>query len=308
MNELASRSEIDKRVNRLLKEAGALHTYPTPVDEILAAQCLTQTSETESPLATGMIDRAPRALREKMEKIGFKILAILDRETRQVHLNPNTDNDSTNHERFSQLHEAGHDLCDWQDLPHFLDGKAQLSPETQVLFEREANYAAGQLLFQGDSFIEIVKSYDTSMATVVELANQHGGSIHAAFHQYVTAHPDCVAGFVLRRTTSRLPSGELVFTISRQFRSGKFAKTLMVPAHPPGYLDSRLWPGLDLAWSQLNGGQEFALGELQVHSSDGNTTMVPFEMFSNTYNLFLLIKADRRRILARSVEFAKATA
>ena len=162
--DLSSRGEIDKHADLLLRKAGVLRNFPTSVEEIIAAQQLTVSNPDHSPLAPGMIARAPAALREKLSTISFKVLAVLDRHERMVHVHPETTN--TNHERFNQLHEVGHDLCTWQHLPHEIDGRSQLDPSTQVLFEREANYAGARLLFQGEVFMQLAQSYDTGILSL----------------------------------------------------------------------------------------------------------------------------------------------
>lgn len=181
MSNLSSSGQIDKQADQLLRKASALRKFPTAVEDIIAAQRLSVSDPDDSPLAPGMIARAPAALRAKLGAAVFKVLAVLDRRERVVHVHPETSN--TNHERFNKLHEVGHDLCPWQDLSHAIDGRSQLDPGTNLLFEQEANYAGARLLFQGEVFNEVARSYETGMAGVLLLAQQFGSSIHAAFHQ-----------------------------------------------------------------------------------------------------------------------------
>lgn len=297
---LTSSGEIDRQVEHLLRKSGALRTFPTPIEDIIAAQHLNVSRPGDSPLAPGMIARAPAALREKLSGIPFKVLAILDRRERVVHVNPETAN--TNHERFNKLHEVGHDLCPWQHLHYEIDGRSQLDPTTLELFEREANYAGARLLFQGNTFSQVVQSYETGMASVKLLADQFGSSIHAAFHQYVSTHLGCVAGYILRRSPTVDPlTGAIQFSIKLALVSPKFARTYVSLA---SNLSSSNYPDLKSAWDQLSSGQDLGRGEFRIHKCDETMEAVPFELFSNTYNLFMLINAERRHLLARSVRFA----
>jgi len=210
--DLDSRGEIDRRVDHLLLKSGALLKFPTPVEEIVAAQELLVSHPSESPLAPGMLEKAPVALREKLRTVSFKVEAILDRRERRVHIRPDLGNEK--HERFSKLHEVGHDLCEWQVVPYEIDGRQTLDPSTEKLFEQEANYAAARLLFQGDVFVQLSKSYETGIATVILLADQFGSSIHAAFHQYVTTHPGQVAGCILSRSPTLDASNSILYGLT----------------------------------------------------------------------------------------------
>jgi len=305
MADLESRRAIDQRVDRLLRDADALRRFPTPVEDIIEAQRLKVSTPEDSPLSPGMLARAPQALQEKLAAVSFKVLAILDRRERMVHVSPDTDN--ANPIRFRKVHEVGHDLCEWQDLTHAIDGRSQLDPATRELFEREANYAAGRLLFQGEVFKELVMSYATGMASVVFLADQMGGSIHATFHQYVTTHLGSVAGYILRRSPIVDPaSGVLRFGVKLELSSPRFTQTHLPVTTLNDVLSSETYPTLQEAWDQLSHGREYGCGELRLVRRDASEVLVPFELFSNTYNLFLLIDASSGRRLTRRTVFACA--
>ena len=305
--DLSSCSQIDKQADQLLRKAGALRKFPTPIEDIITAQRLAVSSPEDSPLAPGMLARAPAALREKLSAISFKVFAILDRRERVVHVHP--ENANTNHERFNKLHEVGHDLCPWQHLPHEIDGRSQLDPSTRELFEQEANYAGARLLFQGNVFVQVAQSYETGMASVKLLADQFGSSIHAAFHQYVSTHLGSVAGYILRRSPMIDPlTGAVHFSIKLALASPKFAHTHTSLELFESHLSSRHHPDLKGAWSQLSSGQDVGTGEMQILNGNGMMEMVPFELFSNSYNLFMLINVERRNFLERRVRFASSMA
>jgi hypothetical protein len=295
-----SSNEIDKLADQLLRKAGALRKFPTPIEDVVAAQRLTLSNPQCSPLAPGMLALAPPALQEKLAAVPFKVLAALDRRERVVHINPEIGN--PNHERFSKLHEVGHDLCPWQDLPYALDGSVQLAPNTRELFEQEANYAAGRLLFQGDVFVEVARTFATGMASVLLLAEQFGGSIHAAFYEYVSTHLGRVGGYILQRSPlDDGPTGTYRFPISQELASKQFARTYGALQPRGQSLLSATHPSLKDAWDQLSSGRQVGLGEMCMQKPDGRAEMISFELFSNSYKLFLLLNADRRHPLARSV-------
>lgn len=303
MSNLSSSGQIDKQADQLLRKASALRKFPTAVEDIIAAQRLSVSDPDDSPLAPGMIARAPAALRAKLGAAVFKVLAVLDRRERVVHVHPETNN--TNHERFNKLHEVGHDLCPWQDLSHAIDGRSQLDPGTNLLFEQEANYAGARLLFQGEVFNEVARSYETGMAGVLLLAQQFGSSIHAAFHQYVSTHLDGVAGYILRRSPTVDPlTGNLHFPIKLALSSTKFAMIYMQPELLKDGLSSVNHHDLKGAWYRLSSGEDIGTGEIRIQKRDGTTEIANFELFSNSYNLFMLINPTRKHLLARSVRLA----
>ncbi len=307
MANLDSSGQIDKQAAQLLRKAGALRKFPTAVEDIIAAQELAVSSPEDSPLALGMIARAPAALRAKLETITSKVFAVLDRRERVVHVSPDTNN--ANHDRFNKLHEVGHDLCPWQKFEHEIDGRSQLSPLTNVLFEKEANYAGARLLFQGVVFIEVAQSFDTGMASVLLLAEQFGSSIHAAFHQYVSTNLDGVAGYILRRSpVIDTATGTHHFGIKLALTSTKFEQAYIHPEFLSGRLSSDKFPALESAWRQLSAGEDLATGEILIPKLDGTTEIAKFELFSNTYNLFLLINPAKKHLFTRHVRVVKDVA
>jgi hypothetical protein len=150
-------------------------------------------------LSASSIAQAPAHLRGILSRMSGKVHAVLDRRTREVHINPATD--LAGQQAFKRLHETSHDLFTWQHLDDghngFADDQWTLSPKTQILFEREANQGAAELLFQRDRFARIASDYAVSSGAVIELAERFGSSIHAAFRRYVETHRGAVAGVVL---------------------------------------------------------------------------------------------------------------
>lgn len=200
MAELESRNEIDRRVDRLLLQAGARFRFPTPVEDLFAVQKLRLSKPESSPLAEAIFSTAPQALREKLRGIRFTLLAMLDRPERFIHIDPN---DLEVRQRFSTCHEIGHDLCSWQSELYYLDGPEHLKPTIHDLFEREANYASASLLFQQEVFRQVVRGYQPGAMTIKALAGQFGASIHATFRQYIQSSSEKLIGFVLAR--GRIP-------------------------------------------------------------------------------------------------------
>src|SRR5690349_7826150 len=86
MDELDSRQDINRNIDRLLRKADARYRFPTPVEDIMAAQRLSIAKYDDSPLALPILKAVPQALRERLRGVQSKLLAMLDRPERLVHL------------------------------------------------------------------------------------------------------------------------------------------------------------------------------------------------------------------------------
>ncbi|MFN8111650.1 MAG: ImmA/IrrE family metallo-endopeptidase [Solirubrobacterales bacterium] len=195
LDDLASRREIIRLTERLLRDADAYGTLPTPVPQIVRTAGLTEASPMF--LSSNSIAEAPAHLRAALRRVRSKVHAALDRRTREVLINPEVDRGAQG--SFKRLHETAHDLFPWQHLHRdgFADDAFTLSARTAELFEQEANQGAAELLFQRSLFAEMAADYAIGCAAIVELAQLFGASRHAAFRRYVESHSAAVAGVVL---------------------------------------------------------------------------------------------------------------
>src|SRR4051812_30098284 len=170
LEDLEAADEIDKRVDRLLRDADAYGRYPTPVDDIVSAAKLTQADE--YALDESLIAKAPEYLRGLLRSAKHKIQGLVDRRERVVHVSPDIDHDGKR--RFVLLHETTHDILPHQQDLLYADDHETLAPSTKRLFEREANQGAAELLFQRDRFARDAGDLDISVDAIWELASQYG--------------------------------------------------------------------------------------------------------------------------------------
>ena len=293
MDELESRQDIDQSIDRLLQKADARYRFPTPVEDIVAAQKLSIARCDDSPLALPILVAAPQAIKERMRAVQSKILAMLDRTERLVHLRSEG---LEVQNRFNACHEVGHDLCPWHSELYYLDSREQLSPNVRNLFEREANYAAAGLIFQQDVFSKLARSYQPGFVAIVKLAELFGGSIHAAFRLYIDSSHQAVAGIVLRRSPLGTDATNYQFYVRSVFASPSFSREFLLLDEPPRQLSSQKYPELGLAWDTLSHTNHQGNGQMKITSRDEKNHNLHFELFSNSYNLFLLIWKPRRRL------------
>jgi hypothetical protein len=297
LEDLDSAGEISRLTDRLLRAADGYDRFPTPVGDILAARDLTEAEH--SLLSPQMIAQAPKHLRAALRRVSAKAHALLDRREREVHINPETD--LAGQRAFKRLHEASHDLFEWQRIDGgehvegFADDQFTLSPATHILFEQEANQGAAELLFQRDRFQKMAAEYSVGIAAVEELAAKFGSSRHAAFRRYVETHKRPIAGVVLGPgPTSREP---LTFRRREAVCSKAWRERFEDPGCWPRHLQVKPYGFLEEAR------RCDALGP-----PDGEWTWVDrnlepvklrVEAFSNSYRTFVLIWVPARELFKR---------
>lgn len=288
MHESESKATIDALVSRLLHEADALRRFPTPVADLVAVQRLRLARTDESAFSPAVLASAPPELRAKVEAFGPKLVALLDRQERMIHLAPGG---LAVQDRFHQCHELGHDLCPWQDEAYYLDSSYTLDPAVLARFEREANYAAARLLFQHDVFEEVARSYATTFAAVKSLAAAFGASLHATFRVHIEQNRAPVAGLIL----GRLGIGSLVpdepLRAKYRFASRAFSDLFSMNVLATSLISVQLRTAIsDLAITCRP-----SEGYLRMKSRDGGEYTAQFQLATNSYDTFLFVHSPVRR-------------
>jgi Zn-dependent peptidase ImmA (M78 family) len=290
LDDLDSGKDIARHTERLLREAEALGRFPTPVEDIISAANLKQDDD---PLfADSILAKAPAALAAKVRQLRGRAAAALDRQERVIYVDDGVDHDGRR--RFKQLHEVTHDILPWQADTAYADTNASLSWRTRVGFEQEANQGGAELLFQRTRFEEIAGEYELGFGAVLDLANRFGASYHAAFRRYVETHRIPMAGVVLERSPC-----EASGTAYR--RKEAVNSRSWVRRHEPVCG----WPTVLRAvpYSFVDGIK--TLGDQPLRSSltyadlKNEQSTLQVEMWSNTYNVFVLLWLPRRERLRR---------
>lgn len=188
---------VEKHAALLLKEASALHVFPTPVDRLMAAAKLTVVDD--NFLDEGVIAHFMRSAKSKITTIKSalsKILAMIHPGEKIVLIDKGT---PLIRIPFIKLHEAGHGLLPHQKKAYSVmqDGQENLDPDITDLFEREANVFAAEVLFQGNVFAEEAHQSDFGMKVPIDLAKKYGASNYSAFRRYVSTSPHVCCLIVL---------------------------------------------------------------------------------------------------------------
>lgn len=295
LEDLDSHKDIARRTDRLLREASAYGRLPTPVEDILAAAELEEAPDTF--LTERSIARMPAHMRGILRRVSGKVHAALDRKARVVHINPAMD--LRGQKAFKRLHETAHDLFPWQHISDgkigFADNEMTLSLRTTILFEREANQGAAELLFQRERFAEIAADYAIGCATVIELADRFGASRHATFRRYVETHRRAVAGVVLGpRPCQREP---LTFQRREAVCSAAWRERFEDPAAWPAVLRAQPYSFVEQA--RACGAFGPPMGEWTHIDLNNEPITLKVDAMSNSYRTFVLVWQPRRERLKR---------
>ena len=248
--------DIRKEAERLLARADVRTELPTPVDRLVDAAGLRQPKQ--SMLANLVLNEAPERLRRPMRRLRFKVRALLDRQEREIHLDPSIDHPGQ--VAFKTLHEVTHDILPWQRELGYADDDVSMSPATRKLFEWQANAGGAELLFQRQLFADMAHDSTIGLATAFDLAQRFGSSRRAGLHRYAETHRACVAAVVL--DISPVQAGELAYkrrevVLSKRFETqfGEASSWPRILRSPP-YTFLRAYPGWVAAmvarWAFLN--------------------------------------------------------
>lgn len=284
LDDLEAAAEIDGRVDRLLRAADAYGRFPTPVDDIVAAAKLAHADG--YVLDEAAIRLVPPAMQSILRSVKNKLQGLLDRRARVIHISPDIDHQGKR--RFVTLHEVTHGILPHQQDLLYVDNQETLSPTTKVLFEREANQGAAELLFQRDRFSRDAADLEISAASIVHLASRYGSSVHAAFRRYAETHPGAVAAIVLDPTPDGVPPmwkrHECMATTAWVARFG-------APSWPRAMSEVG-YPFLTAI--------KVPLGEVGLADTRGILTDVRVEAYQTPYRTFVLLWLPQtRRLLPR---------
>jgi len=299
LRDLGNSDEVVRASQRLLNLAEVGDRLPTPVDDLIAAAGLHRGSD--DLFDDDTIDEAPRHLRDAIRGLRGKVHAALDRRRRAVYVDPSINHDGRR--AFRALHEVGHDILPSQNAPAHGDDAFTMSWLTKVRWERDANQAAAELLFQRERFTRMAAEYQTGLATMVKLTQMFGGSLQAGHRRYVEFHRDPVAGLVLD-----------VSPRSTEPETYRRYEAICSPAWEAQFGRTDCWPSaMDACSFAFVEGAERANVWPQVEWEgrwpDHENAMIPLraEIMSTSYRLLVLLWAPQRALFKRRLALRDRT-
>ena len=287
MAALTNVKEIRRAAKVLLNKAGVTEQLPTPVDDLVAAAGLIETSDYE--ITESRIRQMPKALQGFMRSAKRKISGLIDRRERVIQVDSSLKN---GREKFVKLHEVSHDIIPWQrDLLILADTPQTLSPSIELLFEREANQGAAELFFQLGFLYRIARDYPLDRTTPIILKDLFGSSIHAAFRNWVATHDGCACGFVIDKepTSAPEPTFKRFECIPTERWLTEFGENVFPKAMPVaeysflGSLASGFQTDIETEWT--------------VNDRNQEPRAVRVQSFTNTYRHFVLVWIPQRQSL-----------
>lgn len=122
----------------------------------------------------------PTLLFDAIRKLDLKALLIPDQ--KRILLDASLPDAK---QRWSEAHEIGHSLIAWHGDTMLGDSKYTLTPACHERIENEANYAAGQLLFLQESFVQDARDLTPSVSGVMSLKKRYENTITTTLWRYV---------------------------------------------------------------------------------------------------------------------------
>jgi hypothetical protein len=280
--ELDSRHAIAESAQELLQRAGAVGRLPTPVSDIITAAGIRVAAPSHMELGDHLAD-APDEIWRAVAALQHKVRAIFDRGRREIHLSPTVSNGGQR--AFVLLHEVCHGWLPWHvDLAH-ADDASTLSARAAARVERECNFGASELLFQGSLLTNLACGHPVEMSTVMRLARMFGASTRATFRRYVETHHSPLAGIVLTvpaATGQGLPRHESICSPAWTARQ--------LPTRWPPVIDLSAQPILAQALNAKSS-NGIKRGDWFCTDDRGRRWRLSAETFHNRHRLFLLVAA-----------------
>ena len=291
------RSHVARYARGALLAADAIGRIPTPLDEVRAALHLA------TPQELFDLGDAPPELARKLRRLVGKVKGAFAVRERVIYLDREQ---GAEPRRFVYGHEIGHGALPWHEDAYYCDDHRTLDPNTDDELEAEANAFSADLLFNLDSFTEQAHASKIGLAPALQLAGTYATSRHSAIRRYVEDGPRPCALLVLGRFPVQhegRPSLRVLHGIeSRRFRQRYgpietcFPKTLPLPE----------WQMARDALRALQGRLAVPIltGDVIASDTSRGKVSLDYEVYSNTYQSFVLLTPHRRLSVGTPVRAA----
>jgi len=185
-----SEMQVSNLSEKVLKKAGAYGVLPTPIDEIIEAENISNIDDTEE-LEESFMSKLTLKSKETFKGLLQKLRGLADLREKAIYV-PKEDNHIRS--RFPKAHELAHQVIPWHNVdPQYFDDKYTLSPDAQDVFEQEANFFASEILYQGKLFRSDARDYKPSFPAIFKLADRYGTSIQSTVWRYVEEQDEKIA-------------------------------------------------------------------------------------------------------------------
>jgi IrrE N-terminal-like domain len=288
------RLHVARYAKGALVVAGAVGHVPTPLDDVAAALKL-HPAEDLYDLAD-----APPAMKQRLSRLKHKIKGVLDVGSRTIYI----DRDQLpGQQRFTYGHEIGHGAVPWHKDAYYGDDCSTLDPFTRDELEAEASAFSAELLYNLDEFSVRAHSGRLSLATALDLAEQFGASRHSGIRRYVEDAPRPCALLVIGRYLIH-PSAQISLKVLYSVESVHFRERFgPISTCIPEVLPISEYPLAHDAHAVLfrRTSEPVTAGSMTLTDTRRGSTVMNYEVYSNTYRAFALLFPRPRLDLRRPV-------
>ncbi len=281
--------ELDDIARKLLSAADVGDKLPTPQEDII--QCAKLVSGGEIDLddyKESFLKKARRVLFEGWDKVRG-LLAVGDR---TIYISSDV---PESQRPFLNFHEVAHDVIPWQKEAYdlFADDKHSLSRKIEAGFDHEANVLSAKLLFQCDRFQKEARDYKLSIKTGIFLSDKYGTSKHSTLWEYVEKHGHSCILLILSECNYQIvceDGSEKPYRLIYVIPSKKFTKEFGEINWLREYNSSH--PFTKVIHDPK--ADKIVEGEVELVTQDGKRVITDYEAWTNSYNVFVLIKKKQK--------------
>jgi Zn-dependent peptidase ImmA (M78 family) len=272
---------VKKEATRILKEADALGTFPTPIEQLLQSSKVILADE--DAFHESLVRRFRRRFGNRLKRALSKVRGILDATARIVYIDYSL---PTIKQAFLKLHEMAHSFLPWQRPLYgaFEDCDKTIEPAQADAFEREANVFASEVLFQCETFSAEAADHEFGILTPVRLSKKYGASIYSAVRRYVRTNNRACAVLVLNMPELAERDG-FVATLRRVEISLPFSAQFGDISWPDCFTpDDQIGAMVPTGRRRMSRPRLILLNDV-----NGDTHECVAEAFTQTYQVFVLI-------------------
>ena len=273
---------LSEKAENALRDAGVFGEVPADLDAVLeAAEIETVPDDEES--RGGFFSSLPDQIRGKAKRMMQKLRGVADLRERKIWV---PDDGVPQGVSFPKAHETSHQIIPWHSVGA-LDTKETLSKEVKEKFEREANFTASELIFQGDRFRDRALDYEASLDSAMVLADDHGASYQSTFWRYAEVQDQPIA-ILMYYPAPKNGNGRIhYFTLWRVACSESFQEKIGRDISLP----SRIQPSHPWAGALDHDG--ICRGSDKMRC-DGSSAAFEWQSWWNTYTLFVFLRRAPR--------------
>ncbi len=185
--------------------------------------------------------------------------------------------------RWNEAHEIGHSIIPWHSSFLHGDDQATLRFSCHETIESEANYAAGQLTFLQNRFVEDARSVAApSIDQIKTLAKRYGNTVTSTFWRFVEeAQNQPMVGLVTDHPH------RLSDDFDHQQPCKHFIQSPKFQAHFHRVSEVQLFAKVSDYCGHQRGGMLGSV-ELRLMDDNGDNHVFEFQSFSNTFEVLTL--------------------